>query len=66
MHAQPKARGLKAGDQYSVPLCPDHHQNGPDALHKHGNEREWWERHGIDAIELSLSLWAITHPPQRS
>ena len=52
-HAQPKARGLKAGDQFTLPVCQTHHQDGPQSIHGHGNEREWWAVRGIDAIALS-------------
>ncbi len=41
---QPKARGLKAGDQWAVPLCPSHHR----ALHQAGDERLWWALQGVD------------------
>jgi hypothetical protein len=32
--AQPRALGRKVSDEYTVPLCRDHHQD----LHRHGNE----------------------------
>lgn len=51
-HAQPKARGLKASDHFTVPLCQTCHQDGPTSLHGHGNERFWWDCRGIDAIAL--------------
>ena len=51
--AQPKARGLKAGDNWTVPLCVLHH----NALHSRGNERSWWEDIGIDPLALAASLW---------
>jgi DNA recombination protein Rad52 len=41
--AQPRAMGLKVSDEFTVPLCAGHH----DALHKTGDERAWWARHGI-------------------
>ncbi len=52
-HAQPKARGLKAGDQWAVPLCPGHHH----ALHADGGERDWWARLGIDALAWAAAAW---------
>lgn len=54
--AQPKARGLKSGDQWSVPLCMTCH----NALHARGNERAWWEAVGVDPIEVAGRLWAHT------
>jgi hypothetical protein len=58
MIAQPKARSLTAGDQWTVPLCRLHH----DALHARGDERAWWrETHpGLDVLGLARSLWHET------
>jgi hypothetical protein len=57
-HVQPKARGLKAGDQWTVPLCRAHHRAGfRDSLHSHGNERAWWEAQRVDPIHLAIRLW---------
>jgi hypothetical protein len=52
--AQPKARGLKAGDQWSLPLCDRCHKE----LHARGDERAYWADIGIDPISLAESLWA--------
>lgn len=52
-------KGEKPSDRWTVPLCPYHHVDGPDAQHKSG-EREWWERQGIDAIALCELLYAAT------
>ena len=41
--AQPRAMGLKVSDEFTVPLCNGHH----DELHRTGDERAWWARHGI-------------------
>lgn len=49
----PKARGLKAGDQWVVALCRFHHRQ----LHDRGGERLWWRSIGIDAIALAAQLW---------
>jgi hypothetical protein len=56
--AQPKARGLKAGDQWAVGLCDEHHR----ALHEHGDERRWWKATApsIDPILLAILLWNET------
>lgn len=59
--AQPKGRGIKAGDQYAVPLCPEHHGPGiPGSLHSAGNERDWWWERGIDPITNADRLWAAS------
>ena len=53
---EPKARGLKASDSYTVPLCPRHH----DALHQRGDERAFWHALGIDPIAAAERLWAAS------
>lgn len=56
-HAQPRALGLKNGDQFIVPLCHPHHM----ALHDSPMpERTWWALIGIDPMiwaEISFSEW---------
>jgi len=46
-HVQEKARGLKAGDQFVVPLCSQHH----NMLHRAGDEARWWIIMGVDPVE---------------
>ncbi len=41
-----------------VPLCRGHHRE----LHRFGDEAVWWERTGIDAIEVARTLWLESHP----
>jgi hypothetical protein len=55
---EPKARGARASDDWAVPLCYPHHQDGPESLHGSGNERLWWQRHGIDPLALCVGLRA--------
>ena len=51
--AQPKGRGLRAGDQWSVPLCPQHHR----MLHDDGNERRFFEnRNQHDYLDYAQRL----------
>lgn len=49
-----KARGVKAGDNWTVPLCLYCHT----ALHAMGDERAWAERNEVDLVEKAQSLWA--------
>lgn len=49
----------RPGDNYALPLCPEHHRTGPDAQHN-GNERDWWKRRGIDPIDRARALYAAT------
>ena len=46
--AQASAMSSKSGDQWSIPLCPSHHQ----ALHAFGDESVWWSLAGIDPNRL--------------
>jgi hypothetical protein len=54
--AQPRALGRKVSDEYTVPLCRDHHQD----LHRHGNELAWWANLQIAPIEVARDLWQTT------
>jgi DNA recombination protein Rad52 len=55
--AQPRAMGLKVSDEFTVPLCAGHH----DAVHKTGDERAWWARHGIiEPLKFAERLWAAS------
>ncbi|KKL73472.1 hypothetical protein LCGC14_2074540 [marine sediment metagenome] len=55
---QPKGRGLKAGDQWAVPLCSDHHR----ALHDNGNERAWFSSAGNWAFAMKAMELAKASP----
>src|SRR5712691_7730075 len=39
----PRTMGKRIADLLSVPLCRWHHQDGPAALHRTGNEEAWWK-----------------------
>jgi DNA recombination protein Rad52 len=61
--AQPRAMSLKVSDEYAVPLCNTHH----DALHRSGEERAWWARHGIiDPLKFAARLWAASRNNERA
>lgn len=64
-HVQPKARGLRSGDQYTTPLCRwTHHTAGsPAGVHATGNEAEWWRKKNIDPVALAAKLWAESETP---
>jgi hypothetical protein len=51
--AQPATLGRKVSDEFTVPLCRDHHQ----ALHRHGNESSWWTNFQIAPMEIARELW---------
>lgn len=48
-----KARGLKASDSATLPLCAADHT----ALHARGDERVFWHALGIDPIAAADRLW---------
>jgi hypothetical protein len=54
--AQPRSIGRKVSDEYTVPLCRDHHAE----LHRHGNEIAWWANAQVAPIEAARSLWATS------
>jgi DNA recombination protein Rad52 len=60
--AQPKAIGLKASDEFTVPLCRGHHRQ----LHQAGNEETWWKMLNIDPLAIAKGLWEQTHPKSAS
>jgi hypothetical protein len=51
--AQPKALGRKVSDEFTVPLCRDHHHE----LHRHGNEAAWWANLKLAPLEVAKDLW---------
>ncbi len=51
--AQPRTLGRKVSDEFTVPLCRDHHIQ----LHKNGNEAAWWANLKIAPMENALTLW---------
>ena len=52
--AQPRAMSMKVSDEFTLPLCNIHH----DSVHKTGDERAWWARHGvIDPLKFAERLW---------
>ena len=55
--AQPRALGMKVSDEFTVPLCRDHHRQ----LHQAGNEMAWWHDLDIKALEIAKGLWEESH-----
>jgi hypothetical protein len=56
--AQPRAIGLKVSDEFTVPLCRGHHRQ----LHQSGDEKAWWEKRRINALEIARGFWEQGHP----
>lgn len=49
-------KGERPHDFFTVPLCPYHHRIGIDCQHNN-NEKEWWERTGLNPWAIAASLW---------
>ena len=54
--AQPRTLGRKVSDEFTVPLCRDHHVE----LHRHGNDTAWWASLQVSPIEVARELWRET------
>ena len=50
--AQPRSLGRKVSDEFTVPLCRDHHLD----LHRYGNETAWWANLQIVPTEAAKDL----------
>ena len=55
--AQPRSLGRKVSDEFTVPLCREHHRD----LHQHGNEANLWTKQGIEPLSIASTLWSKTH-----
>jgi hypothetical protein len=51
--AQTKALGRKVSDEFTVPMCREHHND----LHRHGNEKAWWANLRISPLEIAKDFW---------
>jgi hypothetical protein len=51
--AQSRSLGMKVSDEFTVPLCRDHHHE----LHRHGNEAAWWANLNIAPLDTAKQLW---------
>ena len=56
--AEQRALGHKVSDEFTVPLCRLHHRE----LHRHGDERVWWQKLNLDPLPAASALWAQTRP----
>lgn len=57
---EPKARGLKAGDNWTVPLCGIHHdpRSGCSVHAYKMSERAWWADFGLDPLVIAQKVAA--------
>ncbi|MGC1304197.1 MAG: hypothetical protein WA840_17660 [Caulobacteraceae bacterium] len=54
--AQPRSLRRKVSDEFTVPLCRNHHLD----LHRYGNEIAWWANLKIAPTEVARDLWQTT------
>jgi hypothetical protein len=52
-----RGMGRKAGDDYTIPCCPEHHWQ----LHDAGDETKFLEGYGVNGPELAARLWGESH-----
>jgi hypothetical protein len=45
---QSRGLGIKNGDDYTIPLCRQHH----DELHGFGDEKLFLDMHGLDPVKI--------------
>jgi hypothetical protein len=55
--AEQRAMARKVSDKFTVPVCRLHHRE----LHRHGKEKAWWHRYGIEPLGVAAALWKKTH-----
>lgn len=46
----------KPSDKWTLPLCAEHHTDGPEAQHR-GSEAAFWQRYGIDPFIVAMALY---------
>jgi hypothetical protein len=52
-YAEARAMGRKVSDKFTVPVCRLHHRD----IHRRGDERAWWDAHGMDPLATAAKLW---------
>ena len=61
----PRTMGKRITDLLCLPLCDWHHTEGPDALHRTGDELGWWRRMGVEPYGVILSMLAGCRDPSK-
>ena len=61
----PRTMGVRVSDLLTLPLCDTHHTDGPDALHRTGDELGWWRSQGIEPYGAILSTLAQCREPEK-
>lgn len=61
----PRTMGKRISDLLCLPLCDQHHTDGPGALHSTGDELQWWRSMGAEPYGCILSCLAGCRDPDR-
>ena len=59
-----QAFGQKPSDEFTLPLCAEHHRTAPTSQHNIGEEN-FWRRHGVDPHKLAALLFACSGDLER-
>ena len=54
-------RGVKAPDEETIPLCPSHHNDGPESFHK--DTKGWQRKYGYERDLLAETLQLLNDAP---
>jgi hypothetical protein len=57
--------GKRISDLLCLPLCDWHHTDGPAALHRYGDELNWWRSVGVEPYGTLLSILSTCREPER-
>lgn len=61
----PRTMGRRISDLLCLPLCDWHHTDGPQALHRTGDELAWWRSMGCEPYGCILSCLAGCRDPNK-
>jgi hypothetical protein len=54
-----RGAGMKSPDKFGLPMCEEHHLHGVERAGSK-NEISWFEKHGIEPLELAAALWMVS------
>lgn len=54
-----RGAGMKSPDKYGLPMCEEHHLHGVERAGSK-NEISWFEKRGIEPLELAAALWMVS------
>ena len=54
-----RGAGMKSPDKFGLPMCAEHHLNGVERAGSK-NEIAWFEKHGVEPLELAAALWMVS------